>query len=277
MVEDKTSKNTRSDGGNNMFGEAITLTYIMQPGEKLRYKTEVVSEQRVDSEGQEPQTASSTMEMVMLQEGKQLHPDGSIEVEVTIEDGAIHTGGQSEKLPTVGTKILIVMKKTGEIVRTNIEFPFSQPAFPQNQIKLNDTWTGDSQMDIPLYDDDGNQTGIKKADLKYHYTLAGVEQLKGYDVAVINVNCPDTQFDLQEEIKQSITATGVTYFAHKQGRLIKSQVSTKTEISAPGTVVGTKIRVIVELQDASGGASDIGGMSGMSGIGGDPNEQFIIS
>ena len=91
------------------------------------------------------------------------------------------------------------------------------------------------------------------------------------------MSCPETRFDLQESIQQSITATGITYFAHKQGRLIRSQVSTKTEITAPGTTVGTKIKVVVELQEATGGSSASGGVSGMSGIGGNPDEQFIIS
>lgn len=268
-----------------MFGDTIKLAYAMQPGEKLRYKTEVVSEQSVQQEGQAAQAFSSTMEMVMLQEGKSTNLDGSMEVEVTIEDGSISKGGQTEKLPTIGTKITIVMKQSGEIVRTSVDFPFSQPAFPEKDLKVNDTWTGDSQMDIPLYDDDGNQTGVKKADLTYHYTLAGQEQTKGYDTAVINVSCPETRFDLQEEIQQSITATGVTYFGHKNGRLVKSQVSTNTEITAPGTVVGTKIKVVVELQDASGGAGALGGASGAASFtdmggagtlsGGD--DQFIIS
>lgn len=276
-----------------MFGDTITLAYAMQPGEKLKYKTEVVSEQSVQQEGQEPQGFSSTMEMVMVQEGKAVNPDGSMEVEVTIEDGSINKGGQTEKLPTIGTKITIVMKKSGEIVRTSVDFPFSQPAFPEKQLKVNDSWTGDSQMDIPLYDDDGQQTGTKKADLTYHYTLAGTEQMKGYDVGVINVSCPETRFDLQEEIQQSITATGVTYFGHKKGRLVKSQVSTKTEITAPGTIVGTKIKVVVELQEASGGGQGIGGIAGAAGMGiaggnlggagsglagmGGGDDQFIIS
>ena len=255
-----------------MFGETIALAYDMKPGETLRYKTEVISEQSVQEDGQAAQGFSSTMEMIMVQQGKSVNPDGSMEVDVVIEDGSIHREGQTTKLPTIGQKITIVMKKSGEIVRTSVDFPFSQPAFPDKQLKLNDSWTGDSQMDIPLYDDDGNQTGTKKADLTYHYTLAGLEQSKGYDVAVINVKCPATSFDLQESIKQTITAEGVTHFGHKKGRLIRSQVATNTEITAPGTTVGTKIKVVVELQSASGGETPgIGGMSGMS------DEQFIIS
>lgn len=251
-----------------MFGDSITLAYAMQPGEKLKYRTEVVSEQSVQQEGQEPQGVSSTMEMTMLQEAKAVNPDGSIEVDVTIQDGKINQGGESKPLPSVGTKITIVMKKSGEIVRTSVDFPFSQPAFPEKQLKINDSWSSPSQMDIPLYNDDGQQTGVKKADLTYHYTLAATEQVKGYDTAVINVSCPETRFDLQEEIQQSITATGVTYFGHKQGRLVKSQVSTKTEITAPGTIVGTKIKVVVELIEASGGGQGVPGMAGAMGMGG---------
>lgn len=266
-----------------MFGDTITLAYAMQPGEKLKYRTEVISEQSVQQEGQAPQAVSSTMEMTMLQEAKAVNPDGSMEVEVTIEDGKINQGGQSTPLPSVGTKITIVMKKSGEIVRTSVDFPFSQPAFPERGLKVNDSWTSPSQMDIPLYNDEGQQTGVKKAELTYHYTLAGTEQLKGYDTAVINVSCPETRFDLQEEIQQSITATGVTYFGHKQGRLVKSQVSTKTEITAPGTIVGTKIKVVVELTEATGGSQGIGGIAGAAGIGGlgggmiGGDDQFLIT
>lgn len=254
-----------------MFGETIKLAYNMQPGEKLRYKTEVISEQSVEEEGQPAQGFSSTMEMVMLQEAKAVHPDGSIEVEVTIEDGSIHREGQSTKLPTVGQKITIVMKKSGEIVRTSVNFPFSQPAFPDRDLKVNESWTGTSQMDIPLYDDEGNQTGTKKADLTYNYVLSGFEQTKGYEVAVITVSCPATSFDLQESIEQTISANGVTQFSHKRGRLVRSQVSTDTRITAPGTVVGTKIKVVVELQDSAGDSPTPGGLGGFS------DEQFIIS
>lgn len=259
-----------------MFGETIVLAYDMKPGEKLRYKTEVFSEQTVQEEGQPAQGFSSKMDMTMVQEGKAVLPDGSMEVDVTIVDGTIEREGQTAQIPTVGQTITIVMKRSGEIVRTSVNFPFSQPAFPEKQLKVSDSWTGDSQMDIPLFDDEGNQTGTKKADLTYHYTLSGLEQSRGYEVAVINVKCPETRFDLTEDTAQTITASGVTHFSHKSGRLVKSQVSTNTEIKAPSAVVGTKIKVIVELQDASGGAPGLGvgfgaiggGVIGGGGLGG---------
>lgn len=241
-----------------MLGESsIVLAYEMKPGEKLRYKTEVFSEQSVKEDGQAPQEFTSKIEMTMVQEGKKVGPDGSMEVEVSIVEGTIEREGQSANLPTVGQVITIVMKKNGEIVRTSVSFPFSQPAFPEKQLKINDSWTADSQMDIPLFDDEGKEAGTKKANLTYYYTLGGVEQQRGYEVAVINVNCPETTIELTEDTTQSISATGTTYFSHTSGRLVKSQVSTKTEIKAPSSRVGTKIKVVVELQEASGGPTNI--------------------
>ncbi len=251
-----------------MLGESVTLAYAMNPGESLRYRTQVDSEQTIQEEGQSPQVAHSNLEMTMLQEVKSTQPDGTMEVDVVIESGSIKKDGQAAPLPTVGQRITIVMKKNGEIVRTSVNFPFSQPAFPSDPVKLNEPWTGDSKMDIPLYDDNGNQTGSKQVTLVYQYAMTGFEHQLGHETSVINVKCPETKIDLQEGIVQTIAAKGVTNFGHKKGRLVRSQVATTTEITAPGTKVGTKIKVNVELVDASGPSND--------GMGGQPDEQFII-
>lgn len=251
-----------------MLGEAVILAYNMREGESLRYKTEVLSEQTIKEEGQSPQTGQSVLEMTMLQAVKSVSPDGQMTVDVTIESGSIKRDGQVAPLPSVGQTITIVMKKNGEIVRTSVDFPFSQPAFPEKTVSLKDSWTGESKMDIPLYDDNGNQTGTKAVTLNYKYTLSGFEQKLGYETAVITVSCPETRIELQQGVEQKISASGVTNFGHKHGRLVQSKVSTETEITAPGTSVGTRIKVNVELVDSGGPAAD--------GFGGQPDEQFII-
>ncbi len=252
-----------------MFGDAVTLAYNMKEGESLRYKTEVLSEQTMKEDGKSPQTGQSLLEMTMVQAVKGVTPDGKMKVAVTIESGSIKKDGQVAPLPSVGQTINIVMEKSGKIVETDVPFPFSQPAFPTDPVKLNDSWTGKSEMDIPLYDDSGNETGKKQVTLNYEYTLGGYEQHLGYETAVINVSCPTTSIELQEGITQKITAKGVTNFGHKKGRLVRSKVATETEISAPGATVGTKIKVSVELVDASGGGDSGGGTLGT-------DEQFII-
>lgn len=252
-----------------MFDEAITLAYQMSVGEALRYKTEVLSTQSIKEDGQSPQTAQSQLEITMLQTVKGVSPDGQMTVDVTIEKGTMQRDGQVMTLPTVGQTITIVMKKSGEIVRTSVDFPFSQPAFPERQVKLRDSWTGDSKMDIPLYDNDGNQTGSKQVTLTYNYTLNGFEQALGYETAAIHVNCPTETIQLQEGVEQKITAKGVTNFGHKQGRLVKSRVETETEITAPGASVSTAIRVTVELIEAKGPEGGGGSLPGS-------DEMFLI-
>lgn len=252
-----------------MFDDSITLAYRGSVGEALRYKTEVISLQTMKEEGKPAQQAQSVLEMTMLQAIKGVSPEGEMTVDVTIEEGVMKRDNEVMPLPSKGQTITIVMKKSGEIVRTSVDFPFQQPAFPEKGLKLKDTWTGDSNMDIPLYDNDGNQTGTKQVTLKYGYTLSGFEHLLGYDSAVINVSCPTTTVPLQEGVEQKITAKGVTNFGHKQGRLVRSKVETETEITAPGTTVGTNIRVTVELVEVI--ASSAGG-----GFIGGGDETFII-
>jgi hypothetical protein len=252
-----------------MFDEAITLAYQMSVGEALRYKTEVLSTQSIKEDGQAPQTAQSQLEITMLQTVKGVSPDGQMTVDVTIEKGTMQRDGQVMTLPTVGQTITIVMKKSGEIVRTSVDFPFSQPAFPERSVKLKDSWTGDSKMDIPLYDNDGNQTGSKQVTLTYNYTLNGFEHVLGYETAAIHVNCPTETIALQENVEQKITAKGVTNFGHKQGRLVRSRVETETEITAPGASVSTAIRVTVELIEAKGPEGGGGSLPGS-------DEMFLI-
>jgi hypothetical protein len=236
-----------------MINDAILLAYRMNVGEALRYRTEVHSLQKIKETGKATQQSQSVLEMTMLQTAKEVAYDGTTTVEVTIEKGVIKREGQVLPLPSAGQTITIVMKRSGEIVRTSVDFPFNQPAFPEKPIKLKESWTGDSNMDIPLYDDEGNQNGTKQVTLKYGYTLAGFEHILGYETGQIVVTCPTTQVTLQEGVEQKISAKGQTNFAHQQGRLVRSKVETETEITAPGTVVETSIKVIVELTEVLGG------------------------
>jgi len=246
-----------------MINDAVLLAYRMNVGEALRYRTEVHSLQKIKETGKATQQSQSVLEMTMLQTAKEVAYDGTTTVDVTIEKGVIKREGQVLPLPSAGQTITIVMKRSGEIVRTSVDFPFNQPAFPEKPIKLKESWSGDSNMDIPLYDDDGNQTSTKSVTLKYGYTLAGFEHVLGYETSQIVVTCPTTQVTLQEGVEQKISAKGQTNFAHQQGRLVRSKVETETEITAPGTIVETSIKVVVELTEVIGapggttpGASD---------------------
>ncbi len=249
-------------------GEPITLEYKMSLGEVLKYHTQVDSDQSLREEGQPEQTTRSVLTMTMEQKVKDVS-GGLSTVDVTIQDGKVEREGEAAELPAVGQTIEITMKRNGDIVRTSVDFPFSQPAFPDRTLRVGEKWTGDSKMDIPLMDAEGNQNGSKAVALTYHYTLAGFERISGYDVAVIQVECPKTSIEIQPDVVQSIVATGKTCFAHRDGRLIRSNVETQTKITAPGAEVRTHIKVAVDLVDTPPPAS-----SGPSVGGGD--EHFII-
>ncbi len=235
-------------------GEPITLEYKMSPGEVLKYRTKVDSDQSLREEGQPEQRNQSLLEMTMEQVVTEVKGDLST-VEVTIQDGKIHRGDEVADLPAAGQTIGITMKRNGDIVKTSVDFPFSQPAFPERTLRVGEKWTGDSKMDIPRMDSEGNQTGTKQVALTYHYTLAGFERIAGYDVAIIQVECPKTTIEIDSNVVQSIVATGKTCFAHREGRLIRSNVETKTTITAPGAEVNTHIKVSVDLVDTPPPAS----------------------
>lgn len=223
-----------------VVGEAVMLEYKMKKGETLTYKTTVHSEQEIKTEDQSGST-SSDVEMKMVQKCTDVAADGTMTVDVTIQSGKIMREGEEEELPNVGQTITLKMKKSGEIVHTSVDLPFEQPAFPVDKVKKGDSWIGKSKISIP-----GKQEMVG---LDYNYSLWGFTKVSGFDCSEIKVTCAETNIPIQEGIDQTLSAEGTTFFAHKEGRLIKSEVSTKTVITAQDGSVDTKIRVTVELED----------------------------
>ncbi len=230
-----------------VVGEAVMLEYKMKKGETLNYTTTVHSEQEIKTEEQSGSTTSDVV-MKMVQKCTDVAPDGTMTVDVTIQSGKLKRDGEEEELPNVGQTITLKMKKSGEIVHTSVDLPFEQPAFPTKAVKKGDTWVGKSKISIPGKPD--------MVTLEYNYSLWDFTKILGYDCAEIKVACPETKIPIGEGIEQVLTATGTTYFAYKEGRLVKSEVETKTKITAQDGSVYTVIKVVVELQDkAQGGIS----------------------
>jgi hypothetical protein len=224
-----------------VVGEATMLEYKMQKGEQLTYNTKVHSEQEIKTEEQSGST-SSDVEMKMVQKCTDVAADGTMTVDVTIQSGKLKRDGVEEELPNIGQTITIKMKKSGEIVHTSVDLPFEQPAFPTKSVKKGETWDGKSRINIP-----------GKADmvtLIYNYSLHDFAKVQGYDCAEIKVACPETKIPIQEGIEQTLTANGVTHFANREGRLVKSEVETKTNITAQDGSVFTSIKVVVELEES---------------------------
>ena len=226
-----------------MVGEAVVLEYKMARGEELEYRSTVKSEQSV-KEGEEVTSQASSLVMDMSQVAREVKPDGNMEVEVTITGGRIKVGDEQSELPSTGQTILMSMKKNGEITKSSVEIPFSQPPFPARPVKKGDSWSEQSRISIPGKD--------QPAILTYEYTLMGFAEVGGYKCAEIAVKCAETKVELGEGAEQKITAIGMTYFAPREGRLVKSEVETVTVITAENLRVDNNIKVLVELTGAKG-------------------------
>jgi len=223
----------------------------MEQGERLEYSTNVHSEQTFKEVGKETIAQAADTYILMDQIAKAINPDGSINVDVMIKDGKTKAGNEEFPLPTIGQTINMKMQKNGKITQSSVDMPFNQPPFPEKPLTEGDSWVGDSQINVP--------NRPEPLTMHYNYTLKGFKNLSGYDCAEISVSCPQTAIDLQEGVQQVISAEGTTYFAYREGRLIKSQVNTKTTINAENIEVSSNIMITIELQKAEApGASPFG-------------------
>ncbi|MCD6309603.1 MAG: hypothetical protein J7M18_02750 [Candidatus Eremiobacteraeota bacterium] len=221
-----------------MIGEAVLLEYKMAKGEELEYRSVVKSDQSV-KEGDEVTSQVSELVMDMSQKALEVKPEGLMDIEVTITGGKTKVNEEESELPNVGQTILMTMKKNGEITKSSVDIPFSQPPFPSYQVKKGDSWKEQSRVSIPGKDE--------PAVLTYEYTLVGFADIANYKCVEISVKCNETKVELGEGADQTITAIGTTYFAPKEGRLVRSEVETVTKIIAENLQVDNKIKVTVEL------------------------------
>ena len=142
----------------------------------------------------------------------------------------------------------------------------SQPAFPEKKVRIGESWTQDVELPLP-------QVG-KPVTIETKYTLKGFEKTKGYNCARIeakvDVLLTDLVFDMslgkpQTEVgmvidRLSQKMEGILYFAHKKGKLVKSdqdvdmsmEMTTKMKRKGKETEMKTKMnmkmKVVMEIQ-----------------------------
>lgn len=142
----------------------------------------------------------------------------------------------------------------------------SQPAFPEKKVRIGESWTQDVELPLP-------QVG-KPVTIETKYTLKGFEKVKGYNCARIEAKVDtlltDLVFDMslgkpQTEVgmvidRLSQKTEGMLYFAHKEGKLVKSDqdvdmsMEMTTKMKREGkemeikTKMDMKMKVVMELQ-----------------------------
>ncbi len=224
-----------------MSEKKIQLEYRLKQGDVARYRTTVEADTEVMAEGK-TNIVSSIMEMITTQTVKSIFPDDGIKLEVSIDSASLKRNGEEIPVPYAGQVMPVKMKKNGEIFQMSENGSGGQthPSFPDTPVGKGDTWAGESKLEIPGSD--------KTVILKTDHILENFEHIKGYDCVKINVSSPETVIPLQENITQTMTVTGTTYFAYNEGKLIKSIVETDTSMKVPsGHNVNSFTKMIIEL------------------------------
>lgn len=220
--------------------DSITLQYKGKKGDVTKYNTVIVSDQNMTEKGKEVRQ-KTTVELVMSQTIIDVDKDENLTINILIESGKIIREGNSIPLPNVGQTIKMKMTKNGDVLETTSPTDFSQPSFPPEPKKIKDKWTSISEIKV--------QDRPEPLKLNYRYILWDIVQKEGFECAEIKVSCPETETELQPGVTQTISATGSTYFAHKDGVLVKSEVETQTLIKVPSEEIEVKtgVKVLVDI------------------------------
>lgn len=226
-----------------MAKEPIKLEYKMQTGEEYVYQITLDSEQKMEIEGK-PQDIKDHLKMRMLQRVLEVNRDGSYNLEMVVEPQQLIRNNENMPMQAGEQKVTMKMTKNGEILETSMPSPASQPSFPTKTLLVGETWTGESKINLGK---------PEPATLKFNYLLWGVEKTKGYECAIIQVNSPETEIPLDAGSVQKISAGGTTFFAHKEGRLVKSEVNTKIYMESPQGKLSNNIKILVTLTEAPQG------------------------
>ena len=242
------------------MSQKVKLEYKLGQGDLSKYKTIVESTTEINEEG-ETKTINSVMEMITTQTITSVVADGSMGVEVAIDEATLKRDGEELPVPSVGQKIPMKMKKNGEVSQMGGAGAGAggqtHASFPEEIVGVGDVWSGESNIEIP-----GTNKSVV---LKTNHKLEAFETVKGYECARIKVNTPETKIPLQEDVEQTIIVEGTTLFDHKEGRLVSSVAETKTWMNLPaGQSVKTSTKMIIEIEgEKKGGKPSTGGSIGL--------------
>ncbi|MCL4513002.1 MAG: hypothetical protein M1421_03200 [Candidatus Eremiobacteraeota bacterium] len=229
--------------------EAVVLQYKMAKNEEYIYEITVDSSREARS-GSESQRDRDLLKMQMTQKVLGVNGDGSYNLEMLVESKQLMKNDQVIQIDPAQAKpvkVQMKMSKNGEILETTLQSPASQPSFPTRPVFIGETWNGESQVSLQ---DPTTGQNLPPYTLKFNYNLASIDKVKGYECARIAVSNPETEIPLSQGISQKVICSGATYFAHKEGRLVKSDVETQIIMSHPEGTLYNTIKITVDLAKA---------------------------
>jgi hypothetical protein len=222
---------------------AIKLEYNYKKDEVIRYKAFISSEQTI-VEHERSTAHNFSVDTIMSARTIDILPDDIYALQYTIESGTITKEQSVMPLPNAGEKFIMEIMKNGEVMRTSLNFPFTQPAFPDGPLAIGYTWEDSSEISFPFED---KSLAAPYLSFTYTYTLKELSTLAGQECAIITVTCPETRVNVKENYEMDVSGSGKIYFAHREGKLIGSYIKNTYFIHSPDIEISSKISTKVEL------------------------------
>jgi hypothetical protein len=206
--------------------EALRLVFKGKAGDVSEYNVEMTGKSTVAAQG-ESKTTDMNMTMLIRQKIIQVAEDGTQDVSTTIVDGKTFMGGQNVELPNVGTSLLMKITERGKVLNVtgntpqDMDFQQMQVEFPEKKVEIGDSWTrrlkANEKFPIPM---------IAK------YTITGFSKVKGYDCVVIKSTIGvDPNYVNKDKMELTVDASGLLYFAYKDGKMIKNEVNSLMDLT----------------------------------------------
>lgn len=200
-----------------MAADKVLLQYNPKPGTTVKYKLEILGATTVTAMGKSQKTDLETM-MGLQQKVTGVDAAGNVDMTTTITEGTITVNKTPTQLPATGQVIKVKMAKNGKVINTEGmdnqgNMSQMQITFPDKPQGVGDSWDTviepNPQLPIPL---------------KVKYTVVGFEQVDGYDCVKIQSNVTTDQGNAGS-INLNVKADGKIWFAHKDGIMVKNEVT----------------------------------------------------
>lgn len=213
----------------------IRLEYRPVKDDETRYNVTIRTQQDIVDSGAQASRAFS-VEMVLKQTVFEIMSDELFSMLYTVEYSMMEQEGSYQELPDKGKSYVVDMRKNGEIVKSSLPLPFSQPSFPDEPLGPGSTWIRESEIEIPAGITVMGTFG-EKVRIAYEYALSDIVLIDDVECAVIEVHSPERVIEVEPDFRAVMRGQGTVYFACEAGKIYGFSNSSETTITTQGVEV----------------------------------------
>lgn len=213
--------------------DKVLLQYNNKPGTTVKYKLHLQGTTTVAATGGEAMKTDLETDVALDLKVTGVDKNGNIEMASTITEGTITVNKVPTPLPAIGQVNRIKMTKSGEVLESEgmgqqNNLAEMQVKFPEKPIGIGETWDAEikpnPQMPIAL---------------KVKYTLIGFEAVDGKECAILQTNIVSDAGETGS-LNFNVKADGKIWFSHKDGIIIKNEVTTTMNMIMENDIGGGK-------------------------------------